>query len=162
MAGSSRHHTKANFPILIAGAFAIACTTSLFGPYFFLPGFAVMYGMLVTGALWGKPTWGMFALGEMAPRSENRVSLDPAKKDAWGIPAARIECGHSEDEVKMVAHMRRRLPEIATAGGLHVDTNLDLGRTATEARFLRPQLSGPQARIRLPRQLIAPGSSPAD
>jgi choline dehydrogenase-like flavoprotein len=88
----------------------------------------------------GKPTWGMFALGEMAPRSENRVSLDPAKKDAWGIPAARIECGHSEDEVKMVAHMRRRLPEIATAGGLHVDTNLDLGRKNVIFRMLRSRV----------------------
>ena len=46
VARSSRQHAKASFPILIAGAFAIACTTSLFGPYFFLPGFAVMYGML--------------------------------------------------------------------------------------------------------------------
>jgi hypothetical protein len=46
VARSSRRHAKASLPILIAGAFAIACTTSLFGPYFFLPGFAVMYGMM--------------------------------------------------------------------------------------------------------------------
>jgi choline dehydrogenase-like flavoprotein len=88
----------------------------------------------------GKPTWGMFALGEMQPRSENRVSLDPAKKDAWGIPAARIECSHSEDEVKMVAHMRARLPEIAAAGGLEVATNLDLGRGNIIFRLLRSRV----------------------
>lgn len=41
-----RSHGKANFPMLLAGAFAIACTTTLFGPYFFLPGFAVIYGMM--------------------------------------------------------------------------------------------------------------------
>jgi hypothetical protein len=41
-----RSHGKANFPMLFAGAFAIACTTTLFGPYFFLPGFAVIYGMM--------------------------------------------------------------------------------------------------------------------
>ena len=88
----------------------------------------------------GKPTWGMFALGEMQPRYENRVSLDPSKKDAWGIPAARIECSHSEDEVNMVAHMRRRLPELAAAGGLQVDTNLDLGRGNIIFRMLRSRV----------------------
>jgi serine/threonine-protein kinase len=45
-AGRSRIHGKANFPMLLSGAFAIACTTSFFGPYFFLPGFAVIYGMM--------------------------------------------------------------------------------------------------------------------
>jgi choline dehydrogenase-like flavoprotein len=88
----------------------------------------------------GKPTWGMFALGEMQPRYENHVSLDPTKKDAWGIPVARIECSHSEDDVKMVAHMRRRLPEIAAAGGLQVDTNLDLGRGNIVFRMLRSRV----------------------
>lgn len=88
----------------------------------------------------GKPTWGMFALGEMEPRPENRVSLDPVKRDAWGVPAARIECSHSEDEVRMVAHMRRRLPEIAAAGGLCVETNLDLGRRNLILRMLRSKV----------------------
>lgn len=97
------------------------------------------YGIQV-GIGRGKPTWGMFALGEMQPRPENRVSLDPVKKDAWGIPAARIECSHSEDEVKMVAHMRHRLPEIAAAGGLRVDTNLDLGRGNMIFRMLRSRV----------------------
>jgi eukaryotic-like serine/threonine-protein kinase len=42
----SRPHGKANYPMLLTGGFAIACTTTLFGPYFFLPGFAVIYGMM--------------------------------------------------------------------------------------------------------------------
>ena len=73
----------------------------------------------------------------------NHVSLDPTVKDAWGIPVARIECSYSQDEINMVAHMRQRLPEIAAAGGLQVDTNLDLGRgnfvfrIASIAGFLR-------------------------
>jgi choline dehydrogenase-like flavoprotein len=76
----------------------------------------------------GVPAWGMAAFGEMRPRYENRVSLDPTVKDAWGIPAARIECSHSQDEVNMVAHMSRTIPEIAAAGGLQVDKNRNLGR----------------------------------
>ncbi len=71
----------------------------------------------------GTPFWGMTAIGEMQPRYENHVSLDPTVQDAWGIPVARIECSHSQDEVKMVAHMKRTLPEIAAAGGLRVDKN---------------------------------------
>jgi len=73
----------------------------------------------------GRPMWSMSAFGEMQPRYENHVSLDPTVKDAWGIPVASIECSHSQDEVNMVAHMKRKLPEIAAAGGLHVCKNLN-------------------------------------
>jgi choline dehydrogenase-like flavoprotein len=88
----------------------------------------------------GKPTWSMYALGEMQPRFSNHVSLDPHKKDAWGIPAARIECAHSQDEIDMVAHMRTRLPEIAAAGGLEVNPDLDLARGSLIFRMLRSRV----------------------
>ena len=71
----------------------------------------------------GIPMWGMAAYGEMQPRYENHVSLDPTVKDAWGIPVARIQCSHSDNELNMVAHMKRKLPEIAVAGGLNVTKN---------------------------------------
>lgn len=35
------------------------------------------------------------AFCEMLPSAENKVSLDPTKKDAWGMPCLRIECAHS-------------------------------------------------------------------
>jgi serine/threonine-protein kinase len=41
-----RSHAKASLPILLTGGVAIACATALFGPYFFLTGFAVIYGMM--------------------------------------------------------------------------------------------------------------------
>ncbi len=84
----------------------------------------------------GRPIWSVGAFGEMQPRYENRVSLDPTVKDAWGIPAARIDCTHSQADVDMVAHMKRKLPEIAAAGGLRVDDNLDLGRRSIPVRLL--------------------------
>lgn len=89
----------------------------------------------------GKPTWSMYALGEMQPRFENQVSLDPNIKDAWGIPVARIECSHAQDEINMVAHMARRLPEIAAAGGLPVGTNHDLAHRNLALRMLRSRFS---------------------
>jgi choline dehydrogenase-like flavoprotein len=88
----------------------------------------------------GTPRWDISAFGEMQPRYENHVALDPTVKDAWGIPVARIECSHSQDEVNMVAHMKRTLPEIAAAGGLQVDKNFHLGRGGILARLLRSQV----------------------
>jgi choline dehydrogenase-like flavoprotein len=83
----------------------------------------------------GAPVWGMSAFGEMQPRYDNHLSLDPTVKDAWGIPAAKIKCSHSQHEVNMVAHMKRKLPEIAAAGGLQVDKTMAAGR---RSRFFPP------------------------
>jgi choline dehydrogenase-like flavoprotein len=88
----------------------------------------------------GRPTWNIGAFGEMQPRYENHVSLDPTIRDAWGVPVARIDCGHSRGEVNMVAHMKRTLPEIAAAGGLHVERNRDLPARSVPARLLRSQV----------------------
>ncbi len=39
---------RPGLPILLSGSLAIACTASLFGPFFFLPGLVVIYGMMFT------------------------------------------------------------------------------------------------------------------
>jgi choline dehydrogenase-like flavoprotein len=85
----------------------------------------------------GMPVWVMSAYGEMQPRYENHVSLDPKVKDAWGIPVARIECTHSRDDLNMVTHMKRTLPEIAAAGGLQAHNDLEVGRWNIPFRLLR-------------------------
>ena len=36
---------------------------------------------------------------EMLPRMENRVTLDPRRRDAWGIPVLHIDCAHGENEI---------------------------------------------------------------
>lgn len=88
----------------------------------------------------GGPAWVMFAFGEMQPRYENCISIATAK-DAWGIPAVRIECSHSESDVNMVAHIRRMLPKIARAGGLEVDDSYDFSRLGNRlTRLLRSQV----------------------
>jgi hypothetical protein len=33
----------------------------------------------------------VIAMGEMLPRADNRLTLDPNLKDAWGIPALHID-----------------------------------------------------------------------
>lgn len=86
----------------------------------------------------GMPVWVMSAYGEMQPRYENHVSLDAKVKDAWGIPAARIQCSHSPSDVEMVGHMKRTLPEIAAAGGLQAAKSLEVSRWNVPFRVLRP------------------------
>ena len=98
--------------------------------------FAGGYGIQL-GIGRGAPVWIMSAFGEMRPRYQNHVSLDRTVTDAWGIPVARIECSHSQDDVNMVAHMRRKLPEIAAAGGLQIDENFDGGRWNIPVRLIR-------------------------
>jgi choline dehydrogenase-like flavoprotein len=44
---------------------------------------------------WGV---GATAFGEMLPNPKNRVSLDDAKKDKWGLPVLKIDCATGENE----------------------------------------------------------------
>ncbi len=62
--------------------------------------------------------WYMLAHGEMLSRPENGVRLDPARRDAWGVPLAQISCSHSNNERAMSADQCRTLLETAAAAGL--------------------------------------------
>lgn len=62
-----------------------------------------------------------FAYGEMLPRAENHVSLDRDVKDRWGIPGARIDCTHGENEQKMVGHMIEQTREIMRVLGAEIE-----------------------------------------
>jgi choline dehydrogenase-like flavoprotein len=44
----------------------------------------------------------LWAFGEMLARPENKVRIDAAAKDRWGIPELHIECAHSDNEIKMM------------------------------------------------------------
>lgn len=68
-----------------------------------------------------EPGWFFMAIGEMLPRAENTVTLDPRKKDAWGIPAPRIRCRHSDNERAMIADMQATLVQLARDFGLRDD-----------------------------------------
>ena len=67
-----------------------------------------------------EPGWFFMAVGEMLPRRENFVDLDPAKRDAWGIPVARITCTHSDNEQAMIRDMQESVAELAAVCGLSV------------------------------------------
>jgi choline dehydrogenase-like flavoprotein len=69
------------------------------------------------------------AFGDMQASAENRVRLDTRARDAWGVPAASIQCTHSPNDQALVADMVRVLHEVADAAGLQVRASL--GGTAT-------------------------------
>ena len=64
----------------------------------------------------------MTAFGEMLPRFENYVTLDPNHKDAWGIPVAHISCAFSDNEVAMAQDQQQTLKEMAEASGFIVES----------------------------------------
>jgi len=69
----------------------------------------------------GGPFW-MRALGEVLPDRDNRVTVDPAKVDAWGIPVASIDCGYGENERRMARDQLEALSEIVERAGMQPRT----------------------------------------
>jgi len=68
-----------------------------------------------------EPGWFFMAIGEMLPRHENFVELMPRQRDAWGIPAARIVCQHSDNEKAMIRDMKLTLAELVRDTGLRAN-----------------------------------------
>ncbi len=67
------------------------------------------------------PGWFFMAVGEMLPRYENFVALNHDKRDAYGIPVARITCAHSDNEKAMVRDMHQSIQQLAQTCGLEVN-----------------------------------------
>lgn len=64
--------------------------------------------------------------GEVLSRPENRVSLDPVRRDAWGLPIAHIDCRWSTNEQAMVRHMQARMQAVVASGGGRIAPLADL------------------------------------
>jgi choline dehydrogenase-like flavoprotein len=63
----------------------------------------------------------MLAFAEMEVSRHNRISIDPARKDAWGIPAARVECAHSKKDGLQILAMNQVMSELAAAARLKAE-----------------------------------------
>jgi choline dehydrogenase-like flavoprotein len=84
-----------------------------------IPGFGAQFKRMVREVKDAPPFW-MGAFGEMLARKENTVTIDKDKKDAWGIPVARINCVHSDNEHEMAKDQIETLREMADAAGFEV------------------------------------------
>ncbi len=77
-------------------------------------------GYAIQGGIGRGPSWFLLAHGEMLSRDENRIGVDRERRDAWGIPAARIECSWSANEIAMIEDASKVLREMASAAGLPI------------------------------------------
>jgi choline dehydrogenase-like flavoprotein len=67
---------------------------------------------------YGAGVW-VLGTGEVLESSDDFVEIDPEAKDAWGIPAARIQVTFGKNEAAMVKEMvARGLELIEAAGGV--------------------------------------------
>jgi choline dehydrogenase-like flavoprotein len=66
----------------------------------------------------GQWTIGGTAFGEMLPNHANMVSLDPAKKDRWGLPVLKIDCATGENERLMRRDMQVDMAELLEQSGV--------------------------------------------
>ncbi|MEP6729107.1 MAG: GMC family oxidoreductase, partial [bacterium] len=60
------------------------------------------------------------AFGEVLPRYESQVSLDPVMKDAWGIPSLHFQYKFSDNERQMGQDMVTSAREMFDAAGIEV------------------------------------------
>ena len=66
-------------------------------------------------------TFHAVSFAEMLPQPENRVTLDPGHRDAWGIPVLRIDCAHSNKELTRAHEQIAMLRELAELAGVTLD-----------------------------------------
>ncbi len=62
----------------------------------------------------------MYGLGEVLPKFENQVSLDPTVKDIYGIPVLRFAYKHGDNEQRMCADMTINMQQIFTDSGIEI------------------------------------------
>ena len=82
------------------------------------PGFGKQYKKEVRDYAGAFISMGGF--GEVLPRYENAVSIDPGVKDAWGIPVIRFDYKFGENERKMATDMADQAKEMFEAAGIEV------------------------------------------
>ncbi len=82
------------------------------------PGFGKAYKKTVREM--AGATIGMGGFGEVLPRYENAVDLDPEAVDRWGIPVLRFSFKFGDNEKKMCADMADAAREMFEEAGIEV------------------------------------------
>ena len=116
------------------------------------PGFLRSYSLLGSLARL-EPGWFFMAIGEVLPDADNRVEINMSKRDAFGIPSAKVTLKHGENERAMARDMDKTLKEIANTFGLPDDL---LGKEGFISKLVY-KIAGPL--IYTPEGALQPGSS---
>ena len=56
-------------------------------------------------------------MGETIPKESNRVSLDPSKKDQWGIPLLSVHVEYDDNDEKMIKDFEEQFSEMYQKAG---------------------------------------------
>ncbi|MDP5106351.1 MAG: GMC family oxidoreductase [Polaribacter sp.] len=75
---------------------------------------AVLKAQLETPGKWKISLGGR---GEVLPNYENKISLDPKKKDQWGLPLVKVHFEYGENDLAMMEHMTQTSEEILVKAG---------------------------------------------
>src|SRR5262245_6904562 len=63
---------------------------------------------------------GTTIMGEVLPRYENHVRIDPKVVDAWGIPALNFQCRYTDNEFNMAKDAVATISEVCHEAGFEV------------------------------------------
>ena len=75
----------------------------------------------------GDWTIGGTAFGEMLPNHANKITIDGAKKDKWGLPVLAIDCATGENEARMRKDMMNDMAEMLEQCGVKDVQTFDNG-----------------------------------
>lgn len=65
----------------------------------------------------GPWTMGLGGWGEMLPRPDNYIALDPTSRDKWGIPALKVRCTFGPNERAILEDVQVSAAEMLEAAG---------------------------------------------
>ncbi len=88
------------------------------GHAFQTPGFGPSFKKQVRD--YGGAFISMGGFGEVLPRYENSISIDPEVKDRWGVPVIRFNYKFGDNEKKMVADMAEQAQEMFHNAGIEI------------------------------------------
>jgi len=75
----------------------------------------------------GKYSLNLIGFGESLARDDNFVEIDPNLRDAWGIPALRIQMTHGENERTLMRDATASAAEMLdTAGAKNITLNSNI------------------------------------
>ena len=114
----------------------------------FLRGYAISFGAwrgltpqppaglgpaLTQSILGEKPQFGAWRIasrmmGETIPKAENRIRLDPAETDDWGIPLVRFNVEYDENDEKMLQDYFATTTEMFEKAGFEDIEQIDTGQ----------------------------------
>lgn len=63
-------------------------------------------------------TMSILGFGEVEPRYENKVVIDPARRDRYGVPFIKIDFSYSERDYEVISRMAASLKRFAAAAGV--------------------------------------------